>query len=82
VEDEIRRVESSTMENMSVQLRHWPDAHHLFLLMLTDSVYHMFKFHQMLYGQLLRYREVLGASLDDDNWLLCGNFGSAVGGCV
>jgi hypothetical protein len=63
---------------MSVQLRSRREAHHLFLLMLTDLVNKMFKFHQMLDGQFLRYREVLGPSSDDDNWLLCGNFGSAV----
>jgi hypothetical protein len=38
----------------------------------------MFKFHQMLDGQFLRYREVFGPSSDDDSWLLCGNLGSAV----
>jgi hypothetical protein len=38
----------------------------------------MFKFHQMLDGQFLRYREDLGPSSGDDNWLLCENFGSAV----
>jgi hypothetical protein len=78
VEDEIRRVEASTTSKMSVQLRNCPEAHRLFLLMLTESVNQMFKFHQMLDGQLLRYREVLGPSSDDDNWILCGNCGSAV----
>jgi hypothetical protein len=63
---------------MSVQLCHRPDAHHLFLFMLTDSVNQMFKFHQMLDGQFLRYHEVLGVSSDDYNQLLCGNFGSVV----
>jgi hypothetical protein len=29
----------------------------------------------MLDGQFSRYREVLGPSSDDDNWLLCGKFG-------
>jgi hypothetical protein len=29
-------------------------------------------------GQFLRYSEVLGPSSDDDNWLLCGTFGSPV----
>jgi hypothetical protein len=53
-----------------VQPCHRPDAHRLFLLMLTDDVKQMFKFHQMLDGQFLRYREVLGISSDDDNWLL------------
>jgi hypothetical protein len=46
--------------------------------MLTDSVNQIFKLHQMLDGQFLRYRQVLGPSSDDDNWLLCGNFSSAV----
>jgi hypothetical protein len=46
--------------------------------MLTDSVNQMFTFHQMLDGKFLRYREVLGASSDNDNWLLCRNFVSAV----
>jgi hypothetical protein len=78
VEDEIRRVEASTTTKMSVQLRSRPEAHRLFLLMLTDSVNQMFKFHKMLDSQLLCYREVLGPSSDYDNWLLCGNFGSAV----
>jgi hypothetical protein len=32
----------------------------------------------MLDRQILRYREALGASSDDDNWFLCGNFGTAV----
>jgi hypothetical protein len=59
-------------------LRSRQEAHRLFLLMLTDSVNQMFKFHQMLDGQFLRCREVLGPSSDDDNWLLCGNFGSAI----
>jgi hypothetical protein len=63
---------------MSVQLRNRPEAHRLFLLMLTESVNQMCKFHQMLDGQFLRYRKVLGPSSDDDNWLLCRNFGSAV----
>jgi hypothetical protein len=58
VEDEIRRVESSTTSKMSVQLRNRPEAHRLFLLMLTQSVNQMRKFHQMLDGQFLRYREV------------------------
>jgi hypothetical protein len=78
VEEEIRRVEASTTTKMSVQLRSRPQAHRLFLLIMTDSVNQMFKFHQMLDGQFLRYREVLGPSSDDDNWLLCGHFGSAV----
>jgi hypothetical protein len=56
VEDEIRRVEASTTTKMSVQLRSRPEAHWLFLLMLTDSVNQMFKFHQMLDSQFLRYR--------------------------
>jgi hypothetical protein len=46
--------------------------------MLTESVNQMCKFHQMVDGQFLRYRGVLGTSSDDDNWLLCGYFGSAV----
>jgi hypothetical protein len=46
--------------------------------MLTDSVNQMFKFHQMLDGQFMRYHKVLGASSDSDKWLLCGNFGSTV----
>jgi hypothetical protein len=75
VEDEIRRVEASTTTNMAVQLRSRPEAYRLFLLMLADLVNQMFKFHQMLDGQFLRYRDVLGPSSDDDNWLLCGNFG-------
>jgi hypothetical protein len=54
------------------------DAHRLFLLMPTDSVNKMFKFYQILDGQFLRYRRVLGASGGDYNWLLCGNFVSAV----
>jgi hypothetical protein len=66
------------MAYMSVQLRHRPDVHRLFLLMLTDSVNQMFKSHQMLYEQFRRYREVLGSSPDDDNLLLCGNFGAVV----
>jgi hypothetical protein len=78
VEDEIRRVEASTTLKMFVQLRNRPEAHRLFLLMLMESVNQMRKFQQMLDGQLLRYRKVLGPSSDDDNWLLCGNFGSAV----
>jgi hypothetical protein len=78
VEDKIRRVEASTTTKMSVQLRSRPEAHRLFLLMITDSVNQMFKFHQMLDGQFLRYREVLGPYSDDDSWLLCGNFGPAV----
>jgi hypothetical protein len=63
---------------MPVQLRNCPEAHRLFLLMLTESVSQMCKFHEILDGQLLRYSEVLGPSSDDDNWILCGNFGSAV----
>jgi hypothetical protein len=63
---------------MSVQLRSRPEAHRLFFLILTDCVNQMFKFHQMLDEQFLRYRQVLGPSSDDDNWLLCGKFGSAV----
>jgi hypothetical protein len=51
---------------MPVQLRNRPEAHRLFLLMLTESVNQMRKFHQMLDGQFLRYREVLGPSSDDD----------------
>jgi hypothetical protein len=78
VEDEIRRVEASTTSKMPVQLRNRTEAHRFFLLMLTESVNQMCKFHQMLDGQFLRYREVLGPSSDHDNWLLCGNFGSAV----
>jgi hypothetical protein len=78
VEDNLKRVDASTTTKMSVQLRSRPEAHRLFLLILTDSVNHMFKFHQMLDGQFLRYREVLAPSSDDDNWLLCGNFGSTV----
>jgi hypothetical protein len=82
VEAEIRHVEASTtskmLVKMSVQLRNRPEAHRLFLLMLTESVNQMFKFHQMLDGQFLRYREILGPSSDDDTWLLCINFGSAV----
>jgi hypothetical protein len=77
-EDEIRRVEASTTSKMSVQLWNCPEAHRLFLLMLTESVNQMCKFHQILDGQLLRYREVLGPPSDDDNWLLCGNCGSTV----
>jgi hypothetical protein len=53
VEDEIRRVKASTTTKMSVQLRSRPEAHRLFLLMLTYLVNHMFKFHQMSDGQLL-----------------------------
>jgi hypothetical protein len=34
-EDEIRRAEESTTSKMSVQLRNRPEAHRLFLLMLT-----------------------------------------------
>jgi hypothetical protein len=75
VEDEIRRVEASTTSKMSVQLRNRPEAHRLFLLMLTESVNQMCKIHQMLDGKFLRYR---GPSSNDDNWLLCGNFGSTV----
>jgi hypothetical protein len=78
VEDEIRIFEASTTTKMSVQLRSRPEAHRLFLLMLTDSVNQMFKFHHMLDGQFLREHDVLEPSSDDDNWLLCGNFGSAV----
>jgi hypothetical protein len=78
VEDESRRVEASTTTKLAVQLRSRPEARRLFLLMLTDSVNHMFKFHQMLDSQFLRYHEILGPSSDDDNGLLCGNFGSAV----
>jgi hypothetical protein len=78
VEDEIRRVEASTTTKTSVQLGLRPEAHRLFLLMLTDSVNQMFKFHQMLDGQFLRYREVLGPSSDDENWLLCGSVGLEV----
>jgi hypothetical protein len=48
------------------------------MLMLTDWVNQFSKFHQMLDGQFLRYSEFLGSSLDDDNWLLCANFGWAV----
>jgi hypothetical protein len=78
VEDEIRRVEASTTSKNSVQLGNRPETHRLCLLMLKESVNQVFKFHQMLDGQFLRYREVLGPSSDDDKWLLCGNFGSAV----
>jgi hypothetical protein len=77
VEDEIRRVEASTTSKNSVQHRNRPEALRLFLLMLK-SVNQMFKFHQILDGQLLRYHEVLGPCSDDDNWLLRGNFWSAV----
>jgi hypothetical protein len=68
-EDEIRRVEASTSTKMSVQLRARPDAQRLFLLTLNDSVNQMFKFHQKLDGHIMRYREVLGASSDDGNWI-------------
>jgi hypothetical protein len=78
VEEEKRRVEASTTSKMSVQLQNRPEAHRLFLLMLTESVNQIRKFDQMLDGQFLRYHEVLCPSSDDDNWLLCGNFGSAV----
>jgi hypothetical protein len=78
VEDEIRRVKASTTSKMSVQLRNRPEPHRLFLLMLTESVNQMRKFHQILDGQFLRYRKVSGPSSDDDNWLLCGIFGSTV----
>jgi hypothetical protein len=78
MEDKNRRVEASTTSKLSVQLRHHPEAHLLLLLMLTDSMDQMFKFRQMLDRQLLRYRKVLGPSSDDDNWLLCGYFGSVV----
>jgi hypothetical protein len=78
VEDEIRRVEASTTSKMLVQLQNRPEAHRLCLLMLTESVNQMCNFHQMLDGKFLSYREVLGPSSDDDNWPLCGNFGSAV----
>jgi hypothetical protein len=71
-------MEASTTSKMSVQLRNCPEAHRLFLLMVTESVNQMFKFHHMLDGKFLRYREFLGPSSDDDNWLLCGNCGSAV----
>jgi hypothetical protein len=71
VEEEIRRVEASTTSKMSVQLRNRPEAHRLYLLMLTESVNQLFKFHEMLDGQFC-------PSSDDDNWLLCGNVGSAV----
>jgi hypothetical protein len=73
-----RAVDASTTSKMLVQLRNRPEAHRLFLLMVTESVNQMCEFHQMLDGQFLRYREVLGPSSDDDNWLLCGNFGSTV----
>jgi hypothetical protein len=79
VEDEIRRVETLSTSKMSVQLQNRPEAHRLFLLItLTESVNQMRKFHQIMDGQFLRYREVLGRSSDDDNWILCGNFGSAL----
>jgi hypothetical protein len=42
--------------------------------MFTDSVIQVIKFRQILDGQFLQYREVFGASSDDENWLLCGNF--------
>jgi hypothetical protein len=78
VEDEIRGIEASTTSEMWVQLRNRPEAHRLFLLMLTESVSQMSKFHQMLDGQFVRYRKGLGPSSDDDSWLLCRNFWSAV----
>jgi hypothetical protein len=40
--------------------------------MLTDVVNRMLKFDQMMDGKFLR------SSSDDDKWLVCGKFGSAV----